>query len=337
MGKRVSLKDIADKVEVSTALVSYVMNGQEKEKRVSTEMVQKIWEVAKELNYRPDYIAQSLRKGSTNTIGLIVADIANPFFSYIARVVEDETGKYGYTAVFGSSDERSDKFESVINTFLNRRVDGVIVVPAEGTKNYVNDLVKKNFPTVLLDRSFKEINANYVGLDNYGASFDAVTHLVHHGYKRIGMISFKSSLMHMKERVNGYLEAMKSNNLERHIWLQEISRKTLKHEIKKIFTNFVSGKKQVECMLFANNEISVASLYCIQEKKIKIPDELSIIGFDGGEAFDFFYNPVTYIKQPIDLMVKESVRMLIDQINGSSEISQVILKSELIKRKSCCF
>ena len=105
MPKRTSLKDIAAKVGVSTALVSYVMNGQEKEKRVGSEIVEKIREAAIELNYKPNQIASSLRKGSTNTIGLIVADIANPFFGQLARIIEDEASKYNYIVIFGSSDE----------------------------------------------------------------------------------------------------------------------------------------------------------------------------------------------------------------------------------------
>ena len=114
MQRRVSMKDIADKVGVSIALVSYVLNGQEKEKRVGAEVVKKIREAAKELNYQPNQIARSLRTKTTKTIGLVVADIANPFFGQLARIIENEANNFGYTVIFGSSDED----ESVSYTHL---------------------------------------------------------------------------------------------------------------------------------------------------------------------------------------------------------------------------
>src|SRR5579859_6859143 len=107
MEKKVSIKDIARHVGVSTALISYVLNN--KNERVSPEMAEKIRKAAAELNYRPNLIAKSLKSGRTNTLGLIVADISNPFFSNIARIIEDEAKKFGYTVIFGSSDESVEK------------------------------------------------------------------------------------------------------------------------------------------------------------------------------------------------------------------------------------
>ncbi|MEZ4905894.1 MAG: LacI family DNA-binding transcriptional regulator [Spirosomataceae bacterium] len=107
--KKVSMKDIAQKAGVSIALVSYVLNGKAKESRVGEEMAKKIKAIAQELNYQPNHLARSLKSGKTHTIGLIIADISNPFFANIARVIEDEANKNGYTVIIGSSDEKADK------------------------------------------------------------------------------------------------------------------------------------------------------------------------------------------------------------------------------------
>ena len=129
MSKRVSLKDIAKEVGVSTALVSYVLNNL-KEGRIRKEIAERIREVAKRLNYRPNQVARSLKTRRTHTIGLIVADISNPFSSSLARIVEDEAAKVNYTVIFGSSDETAAKSEKLIDTLLNRQVDGLITAGA---------------------------------------------------------------------------------------------------------------------------------------------------------------------------------------------------------------
>ena len=128
MKKRVTLKEISIKVGVSTTLISYVINGQGKEKRVSQRVVKKIKDAAKELNYQPNYIARSLRKGTTKTIGLIVADISNPFFGQLAQIIVYGADKFGYTVIFGSSDEDAVKTTTLIETFINRQVDGCVMI-----------------------------------------------------------------------------------------------------------------------------------------------------------------------------------------------------------------
>lgn len=335
MSKRISLKDIAEKVGVSTALVSYVLSGREKEKRVGAEVVKKIREVARELNYQPNQIAQSLRTGSTKTIGLIVADIANPFFGNMARVIEDEASSYGYTVIFGSSDEDRDKSASLIDTLINRLVDGFIIVPAERTVNQIKSLQDRRIPVVLVDRYFDEVRTNYVALDNFGASYHATSYLIERGYRKIGMVAYKSSLIHMKERIKGYMEAMKEFKLEGEIRVEEVRYDMTKNDCEKAILKLVDNGNNTEAIFFATNALTISGLYCINKNNLKVPDNIAVVGFDGNEAFDFFYAPLTYIEQPISEMGKEAVRILIDQIQGSNKIAHITLPHTLIKRQSC--
>ena len=334
MTKRVSLKDIAEKVGVSIALVSYVMNGQEKQKRVGADVVERIREVARELNYKPNQIAQSLRTGSTKTIGLIVGDISNPFFGSIARVIEDEAIKHGYTVIFGSADEDMNKSASLIETLINRQVDGFIIAPAEGTAMQIKALNDKKTPLVLIDRYFDEVPTNYVVLNNFDASYDAISHLIDNGYRKIGMIAYQSTLIHMQERIRGYSEAMTDRNPENEIRIEEVDYNHINLDMEKAMLKLMDGKNKIDALFFATNALTISGLYLIKKLDLKIPEELAIIGFDGNAAFDFFKTPLSYIEQPIEGMGVEAVRVLVEQIDGSNEIANIQLRHTLIKRES---
>jgi len=334
MEKRVSLKDIAGKLGVSIAVVSYVLNGQEKEKRVGADLAVKIRQTAEELNYQPNQIARSLRMKSTNTIGLIVADIANPFFGQLARYVENEAGKFGYTVIFGSSDENAIKSENLINTLLNRQVDGFIIVPAEGTVGQIQNLIKKNVPHVLVDRFFPELNSSYVILDNYAASFHATNHLINKGFINISMIAYNTSLIHMKERIRGYMEAMKNNNLTQYINCSEVSFEESYDDICLALDSLKIDSMPHAAVVFATSALSVSGLYWIQKNNIKVPLELGFVGFDGGESFDLYNPPLSFVQQPLEEISREAFRILLNHIKGDENCTQIQLKPELIVRSS---
>jgi LacI family transcriptional regulator len=334
MAKKVSIKDVAKKVGVSTALVSYVISGKEKEKRVGKEVADKIRKVAMELNYNPNQIARSLRRGSTKTIGLIVADIANPFFGQLIRVIEDEATKNGYTVIFGSSDENLDKSLSLIETFLHRQVDGLIIVPSEGENGKIGDLIDAGVPLVLMDRYFPEINACHVCLNNYQATLDATNHLIKNGSEHITLVAYKTSLIHMKERIRGYIEAMNSCGLNNLISVIEVPYLISKNDTQNYIEKCINDTLNIDAIIFATNSLSLSGLYALNRMSVKIPDELKIIGFDGNEAFDFFYAPLTYVEQPLGEIGAESVRLLTGLIEGSKEVVRLDLNHTLNVRKS---
>jgi LacI family transcriptional regulator len=331
MAKRVSLKDIAAKVGVSTALVSYVINGQEKEKRVGKEIVEKIRQATEELNYRPNQIARSLRKGTTNTLGLIVADIANPFFGHLARIIEDEASTNNYVVILGSSDEDSRKSASLTEIFLNRQVDGFILIPSEGDHELVQSLVEKNIPLVLIDRCFPEIETSFVILDNHQATYQATLRLIKQGCRKIKMVAYNSSLHHMNERIRGYSDAMTEENLQEYICVEKVENQ--KEEMSTRMDEIIQ-KEETEAIVFATKTLSIAGLYAIQRNNILIPDDLLVIGFDGNEAFDFFSPPITYIEQPLMDIGKKAVHAVLQHINGLEQKTQVKLRSSLIERYS---
>ncbi len=336
MKKRVSIKDIASKLGVSTTLVSFVLNGQGQEKRVSAEMVVRIMSTAREMNYSPNQIARSLRKGSTNTIGLIVADIANPFFGTLARTIEDEAVRHGFNVIIGSSDENMKKSASLIETFLNRQVDGFIIVPVEGTGEQIATLVQSEIPVVLVDRYFPGMKSvSHVVLDNHQATWDATRYLIGKGYRHISLVAYQSTLIHMSERIRGYDDAMKAGELGDNIRVVRIPYTFSLETMENAMNDLCKANPATDAVFFTNMLISVAGLQCIRRMKLKIPEDLGILGFDEHDVYEFFEPGVSFVKQPLNEMGLEAVGILVDLIRGSAKTSHVELRHEMILRESC--
>src|SRR5665647_1281176 len=187
--KKTSIKDIAKKAGVSITTVSIVLNGNGTERKISQEMIKKILEVAEILNYRPNLFARNLRTGKTFTLGLIVDDISNFFFGHLAKAVEEEADKFGYTVMFCSSENDEGKARNVLGSLLYKQMDGYIIAPTSSMIAEMQQLVEENTPVVLIDRFLQEVAASYVTIDNYKGSFDSVTHLVKQGYTRIAVVT----------------------------------------------------------------------------------------------------------------------------------------------------
>ncbi len=336
MNKKVSLKDIAQKVGVSTALVSYVLSGKEKESRVGQEMALKIKQIAKELNYQPNHLAKSLRSGKTHTIGLIIADISNPFFANIARIVEDEAKKSGYTVIIGSSDENPDNSWDLLNVLLNRQVDGFIIVSSENSQNQIDYLKEQRVPFILLDRYFPEVQADFVSINNFKAAYDAGVHLIKNKYRRIGFIGYKSQLFHMQERIRGYQQALKENKITPHKnWLKEVRIQHLEKEVKTAIDEMMAADAPVEAIIFATYSLATNGLKYLNELQLKVPTDVGIVSFGQAEVFDLYYCPITYLHQPIGDLGKTAVELLIKKLKNPDEgMRQVLMEAKLISRES---
>jgi LacI family transcriptional regulator len=266
---------------------------------------------------------------------LVVADIANPFFGQLARIVEDIAFSYGYTVLFGSSDEDENKTEALVKFLLSRRVDGLIIVPTEGSINQVQALHKKKTPFVLIDRYFPEINTNYVILDNYQAAYDATMLLIQKGYKRICLVVYQSELIHMKERERGYTDALKESGLDTNGCVTRIRYEHTQDDIDHAINGLLAAEKKTEAIFFATNTLSIAGLVSITKNNLLIPEQLAVVGFDGGEVFDLYRTPLTFVKQPVEEMGREAFKVLVELFNGSTKTSHVILQPTLEIRNSC--
>ncbi|HVY74871.1 MAG TPA: substrate-binding domain-containing protein [Puia sp.] len=336
MSKKVVLKDVAEHLGVSIALVSYVLNNKEKEARVGEKMAQKIRQAAADLNYQPNLIAKSLQSGKTNTIGVIVADISNPFFSSIARIIEDEAMRQDYVVIFGSSDENAERSMRLIDVFVNRGVDAFIIAPSEHTEKQIRNLQKKQIPVVLIDRYFTNLKSDAVLINNYQAAYQAVEHLIRNGSNKIAMMTYDTDMEHMKERVRGYKTALADNNIKfDESWLVKVSYQDLAKQVKAGIQQLTGSKLRVNGFFFATNSLAVESLKPITAAGLRIPEELAVVSFDESDAFDLFYPPVTYVSQSLDAIGKKAVGLVLDRINGQKKKpEQVMIETKLVVRDS---
>ena len=307
--KKISLKDIAEAAGVSTALVSFVLNGKKKEYRVGEETAQRILKIA--------------------TIGLVGSDISNPFFSQLARVLEDEATKRGYTVLFGSSDEDKDKMNRVVSNLINKGVDGLIIVPCDNSEKSIASLVNNNVPIVLFDRYFPEINVSYVALNNFNASYVLTRHLLNAGYNAPCMVAYDVNLIHMKERVRGYKKAMDDAGKKHLINVIFLKQDTPRKSADRLLPKMIDGG--VDAFLFATNMISLSCLYTIKDMGEEVISKIGLVGFDGNPVFDFFNAPISYIQQPIETLVQKALGILIDNIAGGNTVQSVLAEGEFVE------
>lgn len=331
--KRTSIKNIAEKLGVSNATVSLVLSGKHKEGRVSNELAQKIKQTAREMNYQPNSIARSLRVGSSQTIGLIVADISNLFFSSLAFHIQEEAEKYGYCVLITNTNESVDKMDTIIDVFRNRQVDGFIIVPAENSEKHIQKLVDDNVSLVLVDRSFPFIETNSVVIDNYKASFDATKLLIEEKCKKIALITYKNNLPHILERKSGYIDALTYSGMSDRICIKEIRYSNINEDIDQAIEELYEAEGNVDGIYFSTNTISMLGIKSLMKRGIDISKDVKVVCFDKNEAFELMSIPIPYVLQPIAEIGKKAVDILINEMknknSGQKEIQKIKLPATL--------
>ncbi len=337
--KKVSIADIADRLGVSKTLVSMVLNGKDKEYRISEEVCKKVLKLAEELNYRPNVIAKGLRTGKTQTIGLIVADIANPFFSKLCREIETEAALFGYKIIICSSDEDAGKSKDQIDRLLQSQVDGLIISPPVGSEDQIKSLSTLKVPYVLVDRYFEAIDSNYVIIDNFEASYHATNYLIQKGYRKIGFLTINEDLITMHNRTEGYRTAIRQSGLP--LGDSLLFKLPFSHDgrdVKRAIEELTGGTDKIDALIFSSSKIGLMGLEAIVEMGLRVPEDLALISFDDPDSFKICFSPVSAIAQPLTEMGKEAVRILVQQIKKSKkpeEPRKLVLKTTFIPRKSC--
>lgn len=338
--KKTSLSDIATHLGVSKTLVSLVLNGKGKEHRINNDVCKKVMETAKEMNYHPNPIAKGLRTGKTNTIGLIIADIANPFFGKLCREIEKELAKHGYRVMFCSSDESAENSKQQIEILLQGQVDGFIISPPMHSEEQIRNLSHSNKPYVLIDRYFPEIDSNYVIIDNQEAGYNATMHLIKKKYKRISCITINADLVNMNDRLIGYKKALLDSGME--VNENRIKVLPFSHESKDVYSAIkqLTGKDKngTDAILFTTSKVGIMGIESLISLGLIIPEDVAVVSFDDPDAYKICYSPVTAMAQPLSEIGKKAVQILLTQIkNPKSKIKtqHITLKTNFVIRKSC--
>ncbi|HHG83486.1 MAG TPA: LacI family transcriptional regulator [Bacteroidetes bacterium] len=340
MKKKTSLADIAKALGVSKTLVSMVLNGKGNDNGINEDTQKKVWAKAKELNYKPNMMARSLRMGKSNTIGLIVADISNSFYARMCRAVEDAASKKNYYVLFGSSDENAEKERSLIQMLRDRQVDGLIISTTLANNVDLEELKKENFPFVLVDRYVPKSDMPFVTADNYGGSVTIVEHLIKQGVKQIGQLTISPShLTSITERTRGYQDALEKNGIDFNADLvREIPYDKIRESIRKTVPELVGAPHHVKGLFVVNNNLATATLACIQDMGLRIPEDIAVVCFDDVDMFKFVNPPVTAVSQPIEQMGEEAVEILLEMIDEKTRTPknpQRFLQTSMVVRQSC--
>jgi len=326
-----NIKDIAKRVGVSTATVSHVIN---KTRFVSEELIAKVLKGIQELNYQPNAIARSLVKKRTHTIGIIISDILNPFYTAIVRGIEDVTHKGGYNVMLCNTDEDPEKEKLYIQVLLEKRIDGLAISTAfqDGAHPFLAQL--RMIPLVNIVRKIKGLAADAVVGDNIGGAYKAIEHLIKLGHRRIGIISGPSGLSSGAERLKGCKKAFEDHRITIDDSLIKFG--DFKKESGYYLTKEVLQRRDPPTAIFVtNNQMTIGALSALNELKMRIPEDISLISFDDMEWYSFLNPPITTVEHPPYLMGKTAGEMLIQKISKKrKKPKKVLFQSNLIIRKS---
>lgn len=325
--ERVSIKDIAEKAGVSIAAVSFVLNNKEKKSRISKAVADKIRKTAEELNYIPNKTAQSLRTGKTNTIGLIVADISNPFFAKLARCAENIAEVKGYQVMFGSSDESSTKFQKLVDLFMEKNIDGIIITPPEKSENAIMQLVNANIPCVMVDRNFNDIPVSSVQIDNQNASYSLTQGLIESGCRKIGFVAYNIGLPNIYQRYLGYCDALKNNDIELDknlvctIQFKDTD-KDITDSVEKLLLN------GIDSIVFATNRVGLLTLRCLHS--FDSFKSLKYACIDNVDEYGITDLNIQYVEQPIEEISKRALSILFNKIENKDDtiIEKIVLQTK---------
>lgn len=339
--KRVSISELALELKVSKTLVSLVLNGKGDAYGINKETQKRVLRKAKQLNYRPNLVARGLRRGSSNVIAVVVADISNPFYSKISRSVEDFASKEGYNIIVCSTEENAAKEHGLIDMLVNEQnVAGIIISTTQESPEQLMQLQKSGFPVVLIDRKAGSGRLDYVGVDNFRGAYEATKHLLSCGYRKIGLLKISPSyLSTIKERTRGYETALKENGLKPDKSLiREVQFSKLRTAVRKEVKELLAPPNSVEAIFVLNSNLAAYALEYINEVGLRIPQDVAVLSFDDVDFFRFSYPPLTAVAQPLEEIGKRAAELLIQRLkktNGTNKPQSIELQPELVVRRSC--
>jgi LacI family transcriptional regulator len=314
---------------VSPAVVSYVLN--DGPRPVSETTRAKVLRVVADLGYRPNHAARSLRLHRTATLGLLVPDNVNPFFAELAKAVEDEAFARGYAILLGNSSDDRHREDAYLRTFLDRQVDGLIVVNATSSA-HLDAVLASGTPVVLLDRPPRRTRLPSVAVDNVGGAAAATRHLVEHGHERIACITGPRPLRAAAERRNGWAAALRRAGRPVPSELEINAPFSRQGGFDAAMIAF--SVRPAPTALFVGSDLqAVAVLHAARVRGIRVPEDLAVVSFDGTLESSYSLPPMTTIRQPVEQLARLGIDRLVDP--AATDDLHAVVTYELIVRRSC--
>ena len=334
----VTIKDIARALGLSTSTVSRALRGSYE---ISPETKKLVLEYAEKINYRPNPIALSLKERKSRSIGVVVSEIANTFFSQAINGIESIAYNRGYHVIISQSHESYEREKVTIQHLASRSVDGLLVSLSNETidLSHLKQLHDKGLPVVFFDRITDEINTHKVTANNVKGAFDATQHLINKGFTRIAHITNSPNLSITKERLQGYQEALKKNNLpfDEKLVHYTLHGGMIYEEIQDEIQKMFNARQKPDAILTASDRITTSCLTALKAAGKKIPDDISVIGFTNTNIAELFNPPLSAVRQPAFDMGQTATELLISIIESKRPVTEFetrILDTELFTRES---
>jgi LacI family transcriptional regulator len=325
------MRDVAERARVSVTTVSHVVNDT---RPVSEELRQRVLQAMRELGYQPNQLARSLRRGQTHIIGMIIPDSTNPFFAEVARGVEDTSFEQGYSVILCNSDGDLDKELLYTNVLVKKQVDGILFVAAGVSTERILDLQARNIPLVLIDRELPDAAVDAVLTDNARAGWLATRHLIELGHTRIACVTGPSDLTPSADRVIGYRKALSQSNLavDEALILKGDFHYTSGYEAG---LQLLSLEPPPTAVFACNDLMAIGLMSAARQSGLRVPEDLSVVGFDDVRLAAFANPPLTTIAQPKYQIGVVAVRLLLERMREPELAARRhVLDTRLLTRAS---
>ncbi len=326
--KKATLEDVARAAGVGPMTVSRTINGHP---YVAAETAKRVLAAVRQLGYRPNHAARVLTGQLSKTIGLIVPDLADSFFSVVSHAVQEAAREAGYIAWLAASNDDSSIEEAQIEQMTHHPVDGILLVPADSQSKYLKSIVSGPTPLVTIDRPIDGVLTDSVEVENGAGARTAVEHLIGHGYKKIACVVVNSHLQPVKLRIAGYEECLRHANLPR--------RKVVLSDqnAQAVLSSLFASPDRPDALFTANNACTICVIKALRSLGIKVPRDVALVGFDDVDFYTLLNPPVTTIRQPAVELGRTSTRLLLQKIKSMPPISsaRTVLPVTLMVRESC--
>lgn len=326
--KRTSLADIAESLSISKSTVSFVLNGKGAQFNISQNTQKLILAKAKELNYVPNFFAKGLREGKTQTIGLVLADISNPFYSELSKSIQESLYEQGYSLFIVSTNDDPGMEIKLMRDLILRSVDALIIAPCNGIPDLKPVLDETPIPVVWVDRIGDEF-ADFVGVDNKEEASRIVS-LFSSKPKKLGIVHpILSDVMTIQLRIQGVVDACEKAGIPYEICAVNEENGKVNAPISEML------KKGVDSIISLNNKVTLTVLGELNEMNLSVPNDVKLISFDDSEAFAYFSPAITAVRQPIKQIGIETVARLMDRLKESTEKRKhLMMECEFMARGS---
>lgn len=334
----ITQEEVAREAGTSTAVVSYVVNNGPR--KVSEATRKRVLDAVERLGYRPNAVARSLRSASSTTIGLIAADITNPYCGEVAQAVETSALEHGHSLLLGNAMQNDERQAKHLRTFIEQQVKGIIFVGSSVTNEAflpatVAALKGNKTPLVFLDRSASQFSGTSIVVDNRGGAFAATTHLLEHGYTDVASFSGPLGLSAVRERQEGWEGALIARGIDPNGQLNFQSSFD-RYDAFRVAKMLLATQKRPRAMFVHSDEQAIGILHAAAEARLRVPEDVALVSFDGIREAGIISPGLTTVQQPIARAGSLAVDLLLRAKPGEPiERESEMLPVELIIRHSC--